>query len=98
MGLSVLAINETLLFSQNKFLGSEVAPSFAIIFRAVRADHKVEGFELSAYLDRPSARIQIILAALAANNNWKLCADGVVLSKHKVTVGECLAYIINLCS
>ncbi|XP_067452954.1 vitellogenin-1-like [Thunnus thynnus] len=85
------------IYSKNKFLGNEVAPSFAIIFRAVRADHKVHGFELSAYLDRSTARLQIILAALAPDNNWKFCADGVVLSKHKVTAkiawgAECKQY------
>lgn len=77
---------------QNKFLGNEAAPTFAIIFRAVRADNKMQGYQLAAYLDRPTARIQIILAALAADSNWKFCVDGVVLSKHKVTVRTCLAY------
>lgn len=74
------------MFPQNKFLGKEVAPLFAIIVRAVRADNKVMGYQLAVYLDRPTARLQIILAALAADNKWKLCADGVLLSKHKVTV------------
>lgn len=85
------------MFPQNKFLSNEVAPTFAIIFRAVRADHKMQGYELSAYLDKPTARLQIILAALAADNNWKFCADGVLLSKHKVIVRETLAYITDLC-
>ncbi|KAM7387895.1 hypothetical protein PAMP_024106 [Pampus punctatissimus] len=73
------------IYRKKKILGNEIAPTFAIIFRAVRADHKVQGYELSAFLDKPTARLQIILAALAADNNWKLCADGVLLSKHKVT-------------
>ncbi|XP_076582010.1 vitellogenin-like isoform X2 [Chaetodon auriga] len=82
---------------QNKFLGNEVAPTFAIIFRAVRADKKVLGYQLAFYLDRPTARVQIILAALAADNNWKFCADGALLSKHKVTArigwgAECKQY------
>ncbi|XP_070687992.1 vitellogenin-like isoform X2 [Pempheris klunzingeri] len=85
------------IYRQNKFLGKEVAPVFAIIFRAVRADKKVEGYQLAVYLDKPTTRLQIILAALAADNNWKLCADGVLLSKHKVTAkitwgAECKQY------
>ncbi|XP_022593896.1 vitellogenin-like [Seriola dumerili] len=85
------------IYKKNKFLGNEAAPTFAIIFRAVRADNKMQGYQLSAYLDRPTARIQIILAALAADNNWKFCADGVLLSKHKVTAkfawgAECKQY------
>uniref|UniRef100_A0A4W6FB35 Uncharacterized protein n=1 Tax=Lates calcarifer TaxID=8187 RepID=A0A4W6FB35_LATCA len=76
---------------------SLTAPTFAIIFRAVRADNKMQGYQLAAYLDRPTARIQIILAALAADSNWKFCVDGVVLSKHKVTAklawgAECKQY------
>ncbi|XP_070817970.1 vitellogenin-1-like isoform X2 [Chaetodon trifascialis] len=82
---------------QNKFLGNQVAPTFAIIFRAVRADKKVFGYQLAFYLDKPNARVQIILAALAADNNWKFCADGALLSKHKVTArigwgAECKQY------
>ncbi|XP_051232512.1 vitellogenin isoform X3 [Dicentrarchus labrax] len=82
---------------QNKFLGNEVAPTFAIIVRAIRADKKLLGYQLAVYLDRPTTRLQIILAALAADNNWKLCADGALLSKHKVTAkigwgAECKQY------
>uniref|UniRef100_A0A4W6F771 Uncharacterized protein n=1 Tax=Lates calcarifer TaxID=8187 RepID=A0A4W6F771_LATCA len=85
------------IYRQNKFLVNEAAPTFAIIFRAVRADNKMQGYQLAAYLDRPTARIQIILAALAADSNWKFCVDGVVLSKHKVTAklawgAECKQY------
>ncbi|KAF3690857.1 Vitellogenin-1 Vitellogenin I [Channa argus] len=85
------------MYRQNKFLGSKTAPSFAIIFRAVRADNKLQGYQLAAYWDRHTARIQFILAALAANDYWKLCADGVLLSKHKVTAkiawgAECKQY------
>uniref|UniRef100_A0A8C4IXH1 Phosvitin n=1 Tax=Dicentrarchus labrax TaxID=13489 RepID=A0A8C4IXH1_DICLA len=84
-------------FVGNKFLGNEVAPTFAIIVRAIRADKKLLGYQLAVYLDRPTTRLQIILAALAADNNWKLCADGALLSKHKVTAkigwgAECKQY------
>uniref|UniRef100_A0A671V7K6 Vitellinogen beta-sheet shell domain-containing protein n=1 Tax=Sparus aurata TaxID=8175 RepID=A0A671V7K6_SPAAU len=85
------------LTKQNKFLGNEAPPAFAIIIRAVRADNKVMGYQLAVYSDKPSTRLQIILAALAADNNWKLCADGALLSKHKVTAkvswgAECKQY------
>ncbi|XP_070764345.1 vitellogenin-1-like [Enoplosus armatus] len=85
------------IYRKNKFLGNEVSPTFAIIVRAVRADKKVLGYQLAVYLDKPTSRLQIILAALAADNNWKLCADGVLLSKHKITAkvawgAECKQY------
>ncbi|XP_060933408.1 vitellogenin-1-like [Limanda limanda] len=72
------------IYKQNKYLGKEATPVFAIILRSVRADKKIMGYEMSVYLDKPTARIQLILAALAADDNWKLCADGVLLSKFKV--------------
>nr|AVA30492.1 vitellogenin Aa [Scatophagus argus] len=89
------------IYRRNKFLGNEVAPTFAIIFRAVRADKKMQGYQLAVYLDKPTARLQIILAALAAENNWKFCADGVLLSNHKVTAKfawgvECKQYDIMI--
>ncbi|KAM9848968.1 vitellogenin-1-like [Aulostomus maculatus] len=92
---SALSFEE--IYRKNKFLGNEVAPAFAIIFRVVRSDNKVQGYELSTYLDRPTARLQIILANLAADVNWKMCADGIILSMHKVTAkigwgAECKQY------
>ncbi|XP_029905083.1 vitellogenin-like isoform X6 [Myripristis murdjan] len=85
------------IYKQNKFLGNDVAPTFAIIFRAVRADHKMQGYQITAYLDKPTARVQFIIAALAEADNWKFCADGALLSKHKVTAkfawgAECKQY------
>nr|BAD93695.1 vitellogenin [Verasper moseri] len=85
------------IYQKNKYLGKEATPVFAIILRAIRADKKMMGYELSVYLDKPTARIQLILAALAADDNWKLCADGVLLSKFKVNAkvgwgAECKQY------
>uniref|UniRef100_A0A3Q4BUV4 Uncharacterized protein n=1 Tax=Mola mola TaxID=94237 RepID=A0A3Q4BUV4_MOLML len=74
-----------ILFPQNNFLGREEPPVFAIMVLAVRANNKVEGYQLAVYIDKPTSRLQIVLAALAADNNWKLCIDGALLSKHKVT-------------
>ncbi|KAJ4942878.1 hypothetical protein JOQ06_005390 [Pogonophryne albipinna] len=71
--------------TQNKFLAKHLAPIFAIIAHVIKVDKREIGYELAGYLDRPTSRLQIVLAALAADDNWKLCADGVLLSKHKVT-------------
>uniref|UniRef100_A0A667Z737 Vitellogenin-like n=1 Tax=Myripristis murdjan TaxID=586833 RepID=A0A667Z737_9TELE len=60
-------------------------------------DHKMQGYQITAYLDKPTARVQFIIAALAEADNWKFCADGALLSKHKVTAkfawgAECKQY------
>nr|AIY22508.1 vitellogenin [Rhodeus uyekii] len=70
---------------QNKYLGNSVPPVFAVIVRTVKDDHKMLGYQLAAFFDKPSARVQLIVSSIAENDNWKLCADGVLLSKHKVT-------------
>lgn len=46
----------------------------------------MQGYQIAAYKDAAAARVQVIMAALAENENWKMCADGIMLSKHKVTV------------
>ncbi|KAK5907203.1 hypothetical protein CesoFtcFv8_005080 [Champsocephalus esox] len=71
--------------TQNKFLAKHLAPIFVIIAHVIKVDKREIGYELAGYLDRPTSRLQIVLAALAADDNWKLCVDGVLLSKHKVT-------------
>lgn len=43
--------------------------------------------------------MQLIVSSIAENDNWKLCADGVLLSKHKVTTKvawgtECQQYAV----
>uniref|UniRef100_A0A3Q2ZK41 Uncharacterized protein n=1 Tax=Hippocampus comes TaxID=109280 RepID=A0A3Q2ZK41_HIPCM len=73
------------IYNKNKFLGTENAPAFAVILQAVRTDGKLQGYQITGYADKTNARLQLILAALAADNNWRLCADGVLLSKHKAT-------------
>uniref|UniRef100_A0A672PQ05 Vitellogenin-like n=1 Tax=Sinocyclocheilus grahami TaxID=75366 RepID=A0A672PQ05_SINGR len=84
---------------QAKYLGNTVPPVFVIIARAVRVDRKLLGYQLAAFFDKPSARVQLIASSIAENDNWKLCADGVLLSKHKVTTKvawgtECQQYAV----
>ncbi|XP_068174544.1 vitellogenin-1-like [Antennarius striatus] len=84
------------VYRKNKFLGNDLVPTFSIIIRVILADKKVTGYQLAAYLDKPTARIQVILAPLS-DENFKLCADGIMLSKHKVTAkitwgAECKQY------
>uniref|UniRef100_A0A8C2GEU2 Vitellogenin 2 n=1 Tax=Cyprinus carpio TaxID=7962 RepID=A0A8C2GEU2_CYPCA len=62
-------------------------------------DHKLLGYQLAAFFDKPTARVQLIVSSIAENDNWKLCADGVLLSKHKVTTKvawgtECQQYAV----
>ncbi|XP_056893096.1 vitellogenin-1-like isoform X2 [Takifugu flavidus] len=71
------------VYEQNKFLGSSGVPSFAVVVRAVKGK-MVAGYQLAVYMDKPTNRIQMILADLNSENNWKLCADGIVLSEHRV--------------
>uniref|UniRef100_A0A4W5M772 Uncharacterized protein n=1 Tax=Hucho hucho TaxID=62062 RepID=A0A4W5M772_9TELE len=79
--------------SQAKFLGNTLAPKVTILFRLVRADDKMDGYQVTAYLNKATSRLQIILAALDESDNWKLCADSVLLSKHKIAWGaECKEY------
>nr|AAI15070.1 Zgc:136383 [Danio rerio] len=84
---------------KNRFLGNDIPPVFAIIARAVRADQKLLGYQLAAYFDKPTARVQLIASSIAENDNMKICADGALLSKHKVTAkfswgAECKQYAV----
>ncbi|XP_073699923.1 vitellogenin-like [Garra rufa] len=84
---------------QAKYLGNTLPPVVAIIARAVRVDRMLLGYQLAAFFDKPTARVQLIVSSIAENDNWKLCADGVLLSKHKVTTklawgAECQQYAV----
>ncbi|CAL8393719.1 unnamed protein product [Boreogadus saida] len=85
------------IYNNNKYLGAAAPPAFAIWVRVVRADNQMMGYELSTYMDKPNKRVQLIIAALAKGDTWKLCADGILLSKHKVSAkvawgAECKEY------
>ncbi|XP_073718319.1 vitellogenin [Misgurnus anguillicaudatus] len=85
---------------QAKFLGNSIPPVFAVFARAVRVDRKLLGYQLAAYFDKPTARVQLVVAAIAENDNMKICADGALLSKHKVVAKvawgpECQQYQVT---
>uniref|UniRef100_A0A3Q4MZZ3 Vitellogenin domain-containing protein n=1 Tax=Neolamprologus brichardi TaxID=32507 RepID=A0A3Q4MZZ3_NEOBR len=77
-----LAYTEKCGKCQGRFLDSQAAV-FGVIFRAVKADKK-QGYQFIAYMDKTTSRLQIILDDIVPDNNWRLCADGAVLSMHKV--------------
>ncbi|KAM3876385.1 vitellogenin-like [Diretmus argenteus] len=72
------------IYKKAKYLASAVTPAVAILIRAVRVDHKAQGYQIAAYLDRATSRVQIIFANLAENEHWRICADGVMSSKSKL--------------
>ncbi|KAF6714670.1 Vitellogenin-1 [Oryzias melastigma] len=71
------------IYSKNEFL-DERDVAVVVSVRAVKTNKKDLGYQVVVYVDKPNARLQIILYPLSGSN-WKLCADGVLLSKHKVS-------------
>ncbi|CDQ71698.1 unnamed protein product [Oncorhynchus mykiss] len=67
-----------------KYLGNAVAPAVTILIRAERADNDGQGYQIATYLDKATFRLQIILSNLAPNDKWRICADSVLPSNHKV--------------
>lgn len=61
-------------------------PYMTIILRAVRSDRKLQGYQITAYIDKQDRRVQIIVVNLAEHENWRMCADAVLLSNHKMNV------------
>lgn len=82
--LSLISIS--CLHFKDKYLANCVKPALTIIIRVVRADKKVQGYQIAAYFDRATARVQLIFAYLAEEDHYRICADGVMLSKHKLKV------------
>ncbi|XP_034438303.1 vitellogenin-2-like [Hippoglossus hippoglossus] len=72
------------IYNKAKYLANAIAPAVTVLIRAVRADHKVQGYQIAAYFDKATARLQVIVANLAENDHYRICADGVLLSNHKL--------------
>ncbi|XP_034002721.1 vitellogenin-2-like [Trematomus bernacchii] len=72
------------IYNKAKYLANAVAPAVTILIRAVRADHKVQGYQITVYFDRATDRLQVIFANLAEEDHYRICADGVMLSKNKL--------------
>ncbi|XP_066503327.1 vitellogenin-like [Hoplias malabaricus] len=87
------------LKKQAKFLGDAIPPEFAIVARAVRSDRSV-GYLIAGYLDKSTSRSQIVISSIADQGKWKMCADGVLASKHKFSAEvswgkECQEYNVT---
>ncbi|XP_060796540.1 vitellogenin-like [Neoarius graeffei] len=86
------------LYKKTQLLGDTMPPSFAIIARVVRADRKM-GYQVAGYLDKSTSRVQVVFASISENIKWKICADAVLPSKHKISarfgIGEqCQEYSV----
>lgn len=67
-------------------MANTMSPSVTILIRAVRSDHKLQGYQITAYIDKENRRVRIILTNLAENENWRASVDAAVLSSHRMTV------------
>uniref|UniRef100_A0A8C6Q637 Phosvitin n=1 Tax=Nothobranchius furzeri TaxID=105023 RepID=A0A8C6Q637_NOTFU len=80
----IVLMPTSLLHFQAKYLSNTLKPKVTVLIRAIRADHKNQGYQIAAYYDQETARVQVIIANLTENDNWRICADGVMLSRHKL--------------
>uniref|UniRef100_A0A3B1JHJ9 Vitellogenin domain-containing protein n=1 Tax=Astyanax mexicanus TaxID=7994 RepID=A0A3B1JHJ9_ASTMX len=68
--------------SSSSSSSNAVPAVLAVIARVVRSDRNV-GYQLAAYLDKPTSRAQLVFFPIA--EKWKVCADAVLPSQHKVS-------------
>lgn len=57
-----------------------------IIVRAVRSDQKLQGYQVTAYIDRQIRRVQLVVINLDEQEKWGMYATAALLSKHKMMV------------
>ncbi|KAK3561971.1 hypothetical protein QTP86_020796 [Hemibagrus guttatus] len=100
LGTSKASSSSSIEAMQRKamILGDTIPPVFAVIARAVRADRKL-GYQIAAYLDKPTSRVQVVFASISEHDNWKICVDAILPSKHKfatkLAIGEqCQGYSV----
>lgn len=61
-------------------------PYITIVLRAVRRDSELQGYQVTTYIAKQDRRVQIIVVNLSKHDNWRMCADAVLLSNHKMNV------------
>lgn len=57
-----------------------------IIVRAVRSDQKLQGYQVTAYIDRQIRRVQLVVINFDEQEKWGMYATAALLSKHKMMV------------
>ncbi|TNN69113.1 Vitellogenin [Liparis tanakae] len=71
------------IYNKTKYLADNIIPIMTILIRPLRVDKTAQGYQIAVYFDKIDARVQIIFADLKEGDNWRICADGVILSNHK---------------
>ncbi|KAG2461603.1 VIT protein, partial [Polypterus senegalus] len=81
----LLKLKKILTREEHRFLGDNLPPVLAIVARAIRTDGEKRGYQVAVYSDLTASkpRAQVIVAELAEKSRWQICADAILLSKHK---------------
>lgn len=77
---------------QDRYLTDPKHQLITVIVRAMRSDHKLQGYQVTAYFDKQDRRVQIVMANLDEQEKWAMCASAVLLSNHKMMVRALIWY------